>query len=163
MCISGGWAGLEFVTMNTNMLLYISVGSWLAKAVGSWIDLPGNRSMTFWNPKQCKTPPIELLSSSYAGLVVHYEYPRPVEAELHLLRPDSVGFLQLEQPPHAIRWVHDPGLLGNRERGQMLHNVRRFVAELVVPVISFQIAFVPRVSVRMVRHFRNLLINYPTM
>lgn len=46
ICISGGWDWLELVTIKTRILLYISMGSWLIKAVGSCMELAGNRSIT---------------------------------------------------------------------------------------------------------------------
>lgn len=71
---------------------------------------------------------------AHLRLVVYDQHPLPVEAELHLLRPDASCLLELQQLAHAIGGIEDARLLIDGECRQMLEQmlVDQVAVELVV-------------------------------
>lgn len=74
-------------------------------------------------------------SKTHPRLVIHDQHPLPVQAQLHLLRPDARRLLQLQQFAHAIVRVRDARLLVHGERGQVLEQIEWFVVQQVAATL----------------------------
>lgn len=72
---------------------------------------------------------------TYPRLVVHDKHPLVIQAELHFLRPDACGLLQLQQPPHAIRRIHNSRFLVHGECGQMFQKVCGLVVQITIEAL----------------------------